>query len=140
MTNKDLIIKEPTPPISNDNKIKVTSLPTGREDLVLMNCIFHNKKDFNGKNEIFLKLNNMVIYKSIHRNDVDDKTIEMSQILRRLLKITIRNPVVEFTEETPIINTIKKIKLRIGILREIKEIERKGIYEIRKINLRVHSQ
>lgn len=105
------------------DKVKVNSLPNKREDLVFLNCIFHNKKDFDGKDKIYLKINDITTYVSNHRDDVEESTIEMSQILRRLFKINNGNPYASFQELViNTLNPIKKLKINVNLLGEKKEI------------------
>lgn len=73
--------------LNKSNQFCVKCLPNGRDDLAYLNCMFHNKKDFNEKTELYLKINNTTVYKSVHRDDVAQKTIEMSSVLRRVYGI-----------------------------------------------------
>ena len=102
------------PPIIKKNKFKINPLPSNRDDLVYLNVIYHNKNDFDGKNELYLKINNFCIYKSIHRNDVEKECLEMNAIMRRLFKITITNQFVELVEIKYVSpNIINKLKINI---------------------------
>lgn len=51
------------------------------------NLIYHNRDDFKGKDELCLKINN-VIYKSSHHNLVSRSTISCSEIIRNSLNVT----------------------------------------------------
>lgn len=77
---------------NNPNKFIVKKL-SNRPDLVFDNTIFHNKNDFDGLTIMHLLINNITLYKSMHRDNVDSRTIEMSNIIRRVFNLRPENQI-----------------------------------------------
>lgn len=74
-----------------------------------MNCLFHNKNDFNGKDKLCLRINNVTNYLSVHRNDVKEGTIEMNFIMRNLFNVKIDDYIEtkEIIEESIIVKNLE---------------------------------
>ena len=83
------------------------------------NALVHNKNDFNGKNELHLKINNTV-YPSI-ANSIEQHTIGIGNIIRTQLQLK-ENDLTQVTEYILKNNILNELSIKITIINKTKNI------------------
>jgi hypothetical protein len=98
--------------------LKIQKLPN--ENQALQSILAHNKEDFN-KDEIYVKINNTTVYKSIATNEIEKGFIGISAILRNHLLLTIPG-ITTISSHKPQENLLTDISIKISTYGKYKNV------------------
>jgi vesicle-fusing ATPase len=99
---------------------KVTKLSSNAQSLE--NILIHNKSDFNNKTEVYLRINDIVVYKSIADNSVGKGFIGMSGVVRNKLILDLVTDTVTVSEYKPKPQILKNMTIKIATFSKNKNI------------------